>query len=178
MDFSDSQSILCSISRLSSLVNDSQHCSMMTSSHGTFSRYWPFVRGIHRSLVNSLHKDQWRRALMFTLISAWINGWVNNREAGDLRRNRGHYDVRVIRKCYISGWAILGALDSIMHRGGQSFNTGNTSFRMPIFTPVDKRYITMKEVIKEETQITFLTILQNDGEFMEWLASVSFCTEM
>ena len=26
-------------------------------------------------------------------IWAWINGWVNNREAGDLRRNRGHYDV-------------------------------------------------------------------------------------
>ena len=30
-----------------------------------FLRYWPFVRGIHRSLVNSLHKGQWRRALMF-----------------------------------------------------------------------------------------------------------------
>ena len=30
-----------------------------------FPRYWPFVRGIHRSLVNSLHKGQWRRALMF-----------------------------------------------------------------------------------------------------------------
>ena len=50
-----------------------------------FSRYWPFVRGIHRSPVNSPHKDQWRGALMFSLICAWINGWVNNREAGDLR---------------------------------------------------------------------------------------------
>ena len=28
-------------------------------------RYWPFVRGIHRSPVNSLHKGQWRTALMF-----------------------------------------------------------------------------------------------------------------
>ena len=27
-------------------------------------RYWPFVRGIHRSSVNSPHKDQWRGALM------------------------------------------------------------------------------------------------------------------
>ena len=26
----------------------------------------------------------------------WINGWVNNREAGDLRRHRGHYDVNVM----------------------------------------------------------------------------------
>ena len=30
-----------------------------------FPRYWPFVRGIHRSPVNSLHKGQWRGALMF-----------------------------------------------------------------------------------------------------------------
>ena len=51
-----------------------------------FPRYWPFVRGIHWSPVNSLHKGQWRGALMFSLICAWINGWVNNREAGDLRR--------------------------------------------------------------------------------------------
>ena len=29
------------------------------------------------------HKGQWRVALMFSLICAWINGWVNNREAGD-----------------------------------------------------------------------------------------------
>ena len=43
-----------------------------------FPRYWPFVRGIHRSTVNSLHKGQWRGALMFSLICAWINGRVNN----------------------------------------------------------------------------------------------------
>ena len=42
------------------------------------------------------HKDQWRRALMFSLICAWIHGWVNNRGAGDLRRHRAHYDVIVI----------------------------------------------------------------------------------
>ena len=46
--------------------------------------------------VNSPHKGQWRGALMFSLISAWINDWVNNREAGDLRRHRGHYDVNVM----------------------------------------------------------------------------------
>ena len=57
-----------------------------------FPRYWPFVRGIHRSPVNSPHKGQWRGALMFSLICAWINGWVNNREAGD----RAHFDVTVI----------------------------------------------------------------------------------
>ena len=61
-----------------------------------FPRYWPFVRGIHRSPVNSPHKGQWRGALMFTLIWARINAWVNNREAGDLRRYRTHSDVIVM----------------------------------------------------------------------------------
>ena len=37
-----------------------------------FPRYWPFVRGIHRSPVNSPHKGQWRGALNFSLIYTWI----------------------------------------------------------------------------------------------------------
>ena len=61
-----------------------------------FPRYWPFVRGIHRSPVNSSHKGQWRGALMFCLIRAWINSWVNNCEAGDLKRYLAHCDVIVI----------------------------------------------------------------------------------
>ena len=55
-----------------------------------FPRHWPFVRGIHRSPMNSPHKGQWRGALMFCLICAWINSWVNNCEAGDLRRYLAH----------------------------------------------------------------------------------------
>ena len=61
-----------------------------------FPRNWSFVRGIHWSPVNSPHKGQWRGALMFSLICVWINGWENNREAGDLRRYRAHYDVIVM----------------------------------------------------------------------------------
>ena len=56
-----------------------------------FPRYWPVVWP-----VNSLHKGQGRGALMFSLICASINGWVHNREAGDLRRHRAHYDVTVM----------------------------------------------------------------------------------
>ena len=59
----------------------------------TFPRYWLFVR----SPVNSPHKGQWHGALMFSLICVWLNGWVNNREAGDLRRCRAHYDVTVMQ---------------------------------------------------------------------------------
>ena len=58
-------------------------------------RFWSFVRGIHRSPVNSPHKGQWRGALMFSLICVWINDKVNSRKAGDLRRYRAHYDVIV-----------------------------------------------------------------------------------
>ena len=70
----------------------SKHCTLYLP----LPRYWPYVRGIHRSAVNSPHKGQWRGALMFSLICVWINGWVNNREAGILRRHRGHYDVIVM----------------------------------------------------------------------------------
>ena len=62
-----------------------------------FPRYWPFLWGIHRSPVNSPDKGQWREALIFSLISAWTNGWVNTRDDGDLRRNRSHYDVAAMR---------------------------------------------------------------------------------
>ena len=75
-----------------------------------FPRNWPFVRGIHRSPVNSPHQGQWRTALMFSLICVWINGWENNREAGDLRCYRAHYDV-IVMGCILlfDVWAyILG----------------------------------------------------------------------
>ena len=72
-----------------------QHDDVIKWKH--FPRYWPFVRGIHRSPVNSPHKGQWRGALMFSLICARINDWVNNREAGDWRRRLAHYDVTVMK---------------------------------------------------------------------------------
>ena len=57
--------------------------------------------------VNSPHKGQWRETLMFSLICPWLNGWVNNGEAGDLRRHRAHYDVTVMYICSIpNGWAL------------------------------------------------------------------------
>ena len=64
--------------------------------HSQYGEYWSFVRGIHRSPVNSPHKGQSRGALVFSLICGWINGWVNNREASDLRRHYAHYDVTLM----------------------------------------------------------------------------------
>ena len=34
----------------------------------------------------------------FLWSAPWINSWVNNREAGDLRRHRAHHDVTLMRK--------------------------------------------------------------------------------
>ena len=70
------------------------HDDIITWKH--FLLYWPFVWGIHRSLVTSPHKGQWHGALRFSLICTWINAWVNNLEAGDLRRHRAQYDVIVM----------------------------------------------------------------------------------
>ena len=61
-----------------------------------FPRYWPFVREIHRSPVNSPHKGQWGGALMFSLICAWTNGWTDRRDTGDLRCHCAHYDAIVM----------------------------------------------------------------------------------
>ena len=69
---------------------------MMTSSNGNISALLALCAGNSPVPVNSPHKGQWRWALMFSLIYAWINDWVNNREAGDLRRQRGHDDVIVM----------------------------------------------------------------------------------
>ena len=75
-----------------------------------FPRYWTYVRGIHRSPVNSPHRGQWRGTLMCSLVCAWINGWGNNREAADLRRQQAHYDVFELvaawaTKCFVA-WEI------------------------------------------------------------------------
>ena len=70
---------------------------MMTSCNVNIFRVTgPLCEEIHRPPVNSSHKGQWRGALMFSLICAWTNGWVNNLDAGNLRRNRANYDVTVM----------------------------------------------------------------------------------
>ena len=87
--------------------NKPEHDDVIKWKH--FPRNWPFVRKIHRSPVNFPHKGQWRGALMFSLIYVWINDWANNREAGDLRSQHGHYDVIVMSKTDPVHWHIYAA---------------------------------------------------------------------
>ena len=58
----------------------------------------------HTHTHTHTHKGQGRGALMFSLICVGINGlngWVNNRKAGHLRRHRAHYDIIVMFKSAI-----------------------------------------------------------------------------
>ena len=63
----------------------------------TFSALLALCEGNSPVPVNSPLKGQWRGALMFSLICAWINNRVNNREDGDLSRHRAHYGITVMR---------------------------------------------------------------------------------
>ena len=72
--------------------------------------------------LNSPHKGQWRVALMFSLICAWINGWVNNFEAGDLRRHRAHYYVSVMQR---NKWPLRR--HSLRHTTSYLKNTSQTA---------------------------------------------------
>ena len=96
-------------------MNSWKHDDVIKWKH--FPHYWPFVWELHRSPVNSLHKGQWRWALMFSLMCG-INSWVNNHDAGDLRRHRTHYDVTVMRHSIFCpwGWGMRCLIVSILEK--------------------------------------------------------------
>ena len=48
------------------------------------------------SPMDSPHKGQRRRVLMFSLMNAWINDWAYSPDTGDLRRHCIHCDVTVM----------------------------------------------------------------------------------
>ena len=106
--------------------------------------------------VNSPYKGKWRGALMFSLICAWINGWVNTREAGDLRCHRTHYDVTVMFGCTfhhsLKSFSLFrGRFPSIL-----SWNCGGLANTV---TTIVLEYLTYKSV--EKMVGTLQTIFQN-----------------
>ena len=88
---------------------------MMTSSNGNIFRVTGLCAGNSPVPVNSPHKGQWCGALIFSLICVWINGWVNKREAGDLRRHCGHYDV-IVMNCLYQAFCTNAYLQIGMYR--------------------------------------------------------------
>ena len=68
---------------------------MMTSSNGKIFRVTGPLRGDFCSPWIP-HTKALTRSFGVFFICVWINGWVNNLEAGDFRRHRGHNDVIVM----------------------------------------------------------------------------------
>ena len=98
---------------------------MMTSSNWNIFRVTGHLCGEFTGLRwIPRKKGQWRGALMFSLIPVWINGWVNNREAGDLKRDRAHYDVTLMQ-CTVYG----------------KFQLASTKFALPIKMLSMMRYV-------------------------------------
>ena len=61
-----------------------------------FMCYWLFVRGIHQWIPRTKASGAGLWCLLWS--APWINTWVNNREPGDLRRLRAHYDATVMHQ--------------------------------------------------------------------------------
>ena len=97
---------------------------MMTSSNGNIFRVTGHL--CRNSSVTGEFPAQKSvtRSFVFSLICAWINVWVNNHEAGDLRRHRGHYDVTVMKTRNIEEnyTNLLSSLFSVMYRLGHFMN--------------------------------------------------------
>ena len=91
---------------------------MMTSLNGNIFR-----------VTGSLCKEgQWRR-VMFSFIYPWINRWVNNRYAGDLRRHCTYYDVTVMKHEYAFEFPVHSQIHSCWWHGDA---TNQNIIRRPI----------------------------------------------
>ena len=102
----------------------------------TFSTLLAIGAGNSPVTMNFPHKGQWQGALVFSLICTWINGWVNNRGAGDLRPHRTHYDGVVMGVCCgVRIW--LGVRPQVLSK-----STGRSLTHLPLtkWPPFHRRY--------------------------------------
>ena len=81
-----------------------------------FLRHGPFVREIHRSPLDSPHKGPVTWTLMFPLMLAETNCWINHRVAGDSGRHDAHFDVIFMPDRCLQLAAVRGAVTA---DGGQ-----------------------------------------------------------
>ena len=77
----------------------------------TFSPLLAFCAG--NSPVTVEFSSQRPVTRRFDVFCARIKGWVNNREAGDFRRHRAHYDVTLMNVlCFRNKFSMLSFFDS------------------------------------------------------------------
>ena len=86
---------------------------MMTSSNGNMFRVTGFCEGEFTGDCGEFTGHRWilltqtsdAELWCFSLICAWTGSWVNNQDAGDLRRHRAHYDVTVMWCRIVIQWS-------------------------------------------------------------------------
>ena len=113
--------------------NKTSKTNMMTSSNATFSALLALCAGNSRWPVISPHKGHW----CFLQSAPWINGWVNNRDVGDLKRQRAHYDVivtKIFQPCLHQGrimlrekWQWTAKPSRLWSTSGWALNTGSNN---------------------------------------------------
>ena len=74
----------------------SNHCAWLRRAVEEFSALLALCAGNSPVTSEFPQKDQWQRALVFSLIDAWTNVGVNNQDADGLRRHCAHCDVTVV----------------------------------------------------------------------------------
>ena len=139
----------------------------------TFSALLAICAG--KNPVNSPHKGQWRGVLMFSLICIWINGWVNNGEAGDLRRyhaimtsplwtHKSHHNERYWLICR----EVNNPLVLLPYLAGSSLYKNNTTLsdRFDIHRRLDR---TTTETNTEFERITRIWTLYNSIYTLQYL---------
>ena len=72
------------------------------SKWNNFPRYWPSVRGTHRSPVNSPHKGPMTPSFEVCFMLGRTKYWANTRLANDLRSHAAHCDVTVMWISYFT----------------------------------------------------------------------------
>ena len=120
---------------------------MMTASNGNISRVTGHLCGeftghrwIHRSKASDA--ELW----CFSLICAWINSWINNGAAGELRLHCAYYDVTVmIASILIAFWLAL-ALNLMLQAGVLAVLVWRTNWEEQIQKVCTEKYPTVKPV--------------------------------
>ena len=116
-----------------------------------FPRYWPFVGKIHRSICLTKASDAELWCLLWS--APWINGWVNNREAGNLGSHCAYYDV-IVMKCSFHG--------KYPHRVTSCFSE--------CYVISLKKMNPLGRLIKSPKWTTFQTTDTNKREQLKWCA--------
>ena len=132
-----------------------------------------------RSPVNSQHKGQWRGALMFSLICAWLNGWRNNCK-DDLKRYRAHYDVTVMRSwCaavpVATNWTMPSPIPRAIHFGVQvQMDISRLVLQLSLPYPLKPGVKSRMKMYLEQRRQAMLQIHLSDEQFYCVQRSVLF----